>query len=112
LTNIFLGKAVSTPTGAEVETPVGRFPVEEKVAGLVQVLIRSDAAELEGDGFPLTGTVESLAFRGGWTRMMVQVNRVELLFDLDSNLALPEPGQPVTVSIDLDKGLHIFKNTP
>jgi ABC-type Fe3+/spermidine/putrescine transport system ATPase subunit len=112
LTNIFPGKAVSTPTGVEVDTPVGRFPVEEQVAGLVQVLIRSDSAELEGDGFPLTGIVESLAFRGGWTRMTVQVNGVELLFDFDSNLALPQVGQPVTVSIDLGKGLHIFKNNP
>jgi len=111
LSNIFPGKVVSTPAGVEVETPVGHFPVEEQVDGLVQVLIRSDAAELVGDGFPLTGTVKSLAFRGGWTRMTVQVNGVELLFDFDSNLALPEPGQPVTVSIDLDKGLHFFKST-
>jgi ABC-type Fe3+/spermidine/putrescine transport system ATPase subunit len=112
LTNIFPGEVVSTPAGAEIETPIGRFPVEEKITGPVQVLIRSDAANLKGDGFPLTGTVESLAFRGGWTRMALRINGVELLFDFDSNLALPEVGQPVTVSIDLEKGLHIFKSTP
>jgi ABC-type Fe3+/spermidine/putrescine transport system ATPase subunit len=109
LTNIIEGNAISTSASTEVETPLGSFPVEEKVAGSVQVLIRSDAADLDGEGFPITGIVESLAFRGGWTRMTIRADGVELIFDFDSNSTLPEVGKPVTVGIDLENGLQIYK---
>jgi ABC-type Fe3+/spermidine/putrescine transport system ATPase subunit len=108
LTNIIEGNAISTSTSTEIETPIGRFSVEEKVAGPVQILIRSDSAALNGDGFLLTGTTENLAFRGGWTRMTVLADGVELIFDFDSNSTLPEVGNPVTVGIDIEKGLQIF----
>jgi hypothetical protein len=56
----------------------------------------------------LSGTVENLAFRGGWTRMTICADGVELIFDFDSNSTLPEVGNPVTVGIDLANGLQIF----
>ncbi|MGD8454741.1 MAG: ABC transporter ATP-binding protein [Anaerolineales bacterium] len=111
LTNIFQGEAVSA-LSTEIVTPVGRFPVEEEVTGTVEVLIRSDAARLEGEGSPINGTVESLAFRGGWTKLSIRVGEELLVFDFDSDSPLPEVGQPVTVWIDLKKGLQIFRGTP
>jgi ABC-type Fe3+/spermidine/putrescine transport system ATPase subunit len=109
LTNIFPGQGINTQTGTVVETSIGRFPVDSKVTGPVQVLLRSDAANIEGSGFPLTGIVEALAFRGGWTRATINVDGVNMLFDFDSNLALPQVGDTVTIGVDLEKGLQIFK---
>jgi len=109
LTNIFPGRGLSTEKGAAIETSIGRFYVDKPVTGPVLVLLRSDAANLDGSGSPLSGKVEAIAFRGGVTRITINLDGVLMDFDFDSNLALPSVGSSITIGVDLKKGLRVFK---
>ena len=109
LTNIFPGQGISSETGAVIETSIGLFSVDRPVTGPVLVLLRSDAANLEGNGFQLTGKVEAKAFRGGLTRMTINIDGILMDFGFDSDLALSSVGNSVTIGINLEKGLQVFK---
>jgi ABC-type Fe3+/spermidine/putrescine transport system ATPase subunit len=109
LTNIFPGHGLSTETGAVIETSIGLFSVDRPVTGPALVLLRSDAANLEGNGFQLTGKVEAKAFRGGLTRMTINIGGILMDFDFDSDLALSSVGNSVTIGVNLEKGLQVFK---
>ncbi len=109
LTNIFPGNAVSIEAKAVIETSIGRFHVDKPVTGPVLVLLRSDSANLDGTGIQLTGKVEALAFRGGLTRLTINIDGLLMDFDFDSSLVLPSIGDSVTIGFDLKKGLQVFK---
>jgi ABC-type Fe3+/spermidine/putrescine transport system ATPase subunit len=109
LTNIFPGQVVPTKTGKVVETPVGKIPIFEQMSGPVHVLLRPDGAILGGEGFQLSGNVKSMAFRGGSTRATIDVNGNELTFEFGSNMEMPQVGEPITIGIDLEKAVQVFR---
>ena len=109
LTNIFPGRVVPTKTGKVVETPVGKIPIFKQLSGPVYVLLRPDGAVLGGEGFQLRGNVKSMAFRGGSTRATIDVNGNELTFEFGSNMELPQVGEPITIGIDLEDAVQVFR---
>ena len=109
LTNIFPGQVVPSKTGKVVETPVGKISIFEQMSGPVHVLLRPDGAVLGGEGFQLRGNVKSMAFRGGSTRATIDVNGNELTFEFSSNIELPQVGELITIGIDLEEAVQLFR---
>ena len=75
----------------------------------MEVLLRPDAARLEGEGLPLSGSVLDAAFMGETTRLQVDVPaHGKLSFEFPSSQALPAPGEGITVYLDLRAGCQSF----
>ncbi len=94
LTNLLPGTARQTVNGPVVETALGLLPLTSAVSGLVNVLLRPEAARLRGEGTSLRGRVVERVFHGGTCRLTVEVSGVLLSFDFSSTEDLPGPGQP------------------
>ena len=108
LTNIFPGQAVSKEKGSIIETPIGKIPYSEQMTGLVQVLIRPDAVTIMGKGFQLSGVVTAVTFRGGLSRVTVDVNGIELSFEFGSNVPLPKVGKSIVLGFDPEEAVQVF----
>jgi hypothetical protein len=50
-----------------------------------------------------------MAFRGGSTRATIDVNGNELTFEFGSNMEIPQVGEPITIGIDLEKAVQVFR---
>ncbi len=93
-----------------VETAIGTFQVPDLGNGAryskphVQLLIRPEAARLEVNGASpnvLHGVVVERSFRGEHYRLGVRHTAgVELTFNLPASVALPAPGEPITLSLE------------
>lgn len=107
LNNLLAGEA----HGDLVDTPVGTFALATPTHGLVEVLLRPNAATLGRGKVELYATVVEVVFRGETTRLAVQVNNTRLEFDFASDQELPGLGQEIWLTVDVEKGLHVFKTT-
>jgi ABC-type Fe3+/spermidine/putrescine transport system ATPase subunit len=104
LTNLIPGEA----SGDHAVTPLGTFPLQETAHGKVQVLLRPDAARLEGMGHSLTGEITDIAFMGETTRAQVRVQRINLTFEFPSTVRLPAPGKAIILYLDINQKVQIF----
>jgi len=105
LTNLVEGTA--TPAG--IQTSIGRFPNPEGLTGPVTVLIRPEGARLEQTGScTLTGTVLERSFRGRSYRLTLDIQGVQLAFDLPSSEPVPAEGQSVQVCLEGEAVLQVF----
>jgi ABC-type sugar transport system ATPase subunit len=103
------GEASRDRTGSIIRTSLGDFQVAANYQGPVTVLIRPDAAKLDGgEIFPIEGKVGEVSFRGSLTRAVIETGVNTLIFDLPSSTRLPEKGQPVRIYIEPDKALEVF----
>jgi len=99
LTNLVQARPVGDGV---VETPLGPFKVGDAGCGTGdQLLIRPEAAQLgEAGGNVLRGIVVERSFRGARYRLgMRHASGVELAFDLSAGADVPEPGEPVTLTL-------------
>jgi ABC-type Fe3+/spermidine/putrescine transport system ATPase subunit len=101
LDNILKATARRTDRGSQVETPIGRWTLEDPVEGQVTMLIRPEQVELgAGDGVQISGEVVELSFRGGSQRVVIRSNGLEFSFDFRSETDLPAVGQTIRVHFD------------
>ena len=105
LTNIIDGEAKD----GSVQTPIGEFPVEHGIEGLVDVLLRPDEAVLnyDGDG-QLSGIVADILFHGETSRVTVLVNQQPLQFNFYTGTNLPDVGDQVSLGLNFTGGIQIF----
>jgi ABC-type Fe3+/spermidine/putrescine transport system ATPase subunit len=99
LTNLLGGRVVER---GRVETAIGEWRLETGDFRRGQLLIRPEAARLEeNEPNLLHGVVAERSFRGGHYRLdMHHASGVELTFTFPAGVALPEPGEPITLSLD------------
>jgi hypothetical protein len=101
---------INTPLGLLHVTTDRSLPTDQSVT----LLIRSEAAEIQADPFAaasdewfaeappanvLTGTLREVSFRGRYRRVVVEVNEIDLVFEIETPLPLPGLGQPVKISL-------------
>jgi ABC-type Fe3+/spermidine/putrescine transport system ATPase subunit len=91
----------------QVKTAVGTLLVEDMQPAIwdskseAQLLIRPESAQLDEAGPNLLGgIVTERSFRGEYYRLSVRhASGVELTFNFPATVALPAPGEPVTLSL-------------
>lgn len=109
LNNLLTGQVRQVDGHQLVETAIGDLPVETSAQGEVTVLIRPDAARLDGQGkYMLTGIVEDVSFRGSLCRVVVAVSGARLAFNLPSNVILPERGEEIRLSYNPKEAIQVF----
>jgi hypothetical protein len=109
-----------------INTPLGLLHVTTERSlspdQSVKLLIRSEAAEIQSDPFAdssddwfvetppanlLRGTLREVSFRGRYRRVLVQINDIDLVFEIETPLPLPAPGQPVKISLP-SAAIHVI----
>jgi len=109
LTNLIPGEVRPAGHGIEILTSIGNLPVQGPAQGAVTVLIRPDAARLDGNGgFDIHGRLTRVDFRGSICRATFAVSGLSLTFDFPSSVDLPDIGETVPLKIDLHGGILIF----
>ncbi|MCI0521372.1 MAG: ABC transporter ATP-binding protein [Chloroflexi bacterium] len=110
LTNLLPARLRAAAEGSLIETPLGDWPWREGPPGPATVLLRPDAVHL-GPGAPcqLSGRVVQSAFRGGLSRLEIEVNAHSLSFDFPSRLSLPAAGDLLTLHFDPAEALQVFR---
>jgi ABC-type Fe3+/spermidine/putrescine transport system ATPase subunit len=97
LTNLVGGEAA--PGG--IQTALGLLPLEAPSPGRCTVLLRPDAARLDGQGpLVLETTLLERTFRGPTCILGVQAHGVHLKFEVPSAATLPPEGSPLRMSLD------------
>jgi ABC-type Fe3+/spermidine/putrescine transport system ATPase subunit len=113
LSNLIPGEIRQASQGNEIDTPVGRFPAPDLPPGPVTVLIRPEAAQLDGTGgFELTGKLTRIDFRGSLLRATIAINDLSLTFEFPSHTDFPDIGETLTLKIGLRKGVMVFPSAP
>ena len=109
MSNFLTGEITSRRwTGCFVQC-IGPFPVNHLDRGAVSVLIRPDAARLDGSGsVQLKGELLEHSFRGTSQRIRLGVGEIVLSFDFPTSTPLPLPGSPLQISLDPEQGMIIF----
>jgi ABC-type Fe3+/spermidine/putrescine transport system ATPase subunit len=108
--NILRGEGFSADGRAMARTALGEIPIPDVGAAAVHVLLRPDAAEIEGEGeVKLEGKVLERSFRGGTYRAVVEVDGQELSFDFPSRTRVPEAGEPVKMTLDPGEGVQLLE---
>ncbi len=109
LTNLLEGAVRSESGRTWVDTPVGPLPIRARPPGRVTVLIRPDAASLEGaGGTVLHGSVTDLSFRGNTCQVGVAITGVTLRFELPSRQPIPSQGEPIHLSFNAEDAVQVF----
>jgi thiamine transport system ATP-binding protein len=97
LTNLVAGEAV--PGG--IRTALGLLPLDAPSSGHCSVLLRPDAARLDGQGpMVLEATLLEKTFRGPTCILGVQAHGLHLNFEVPSAANLPAEGSPLRLSLD------------
>ena len=108
--NFIPGKLEKTSSGIRLRTAFGviEWPASERV-GDVDVLLRPDEAGLSpAQGtLSLAGTVRKKSFRGTSQRLRVNAGGVIYRFNFQNDLALPDVGEQITLSIP-SKAVQVF----
>jgi ABC-type Fe3+/spermidine/putrescine transport system ATPase subunit len=109
LTNLLPGEVSHQDGPAVVHTAIGQVPAKTTLEGPVILLLHPDGVQLGIKGScSLEGTVIERSFRGGVYRTRVEVNGVNLSFDLQSSQSLPEEGEPIRLSFDPAEAVRVF----
>jgi ABC-type Fe3+/spermidine/putrescine transport system ATPase subunit len=110
MTNLFSGEIIEVDGMHRARTAIGDFPLDRRYDGEVSLLLRPDAARLDGSGsLSLEGRLASCSFRGGYCRANVEVNGVTMVFDFPANSRLPEDGEPIHLSFEPAEAVQIFE---
>jgi ABC-type Fe3+/spermidine/putrescine transport system ATPase subunit len=112
LSNLVPGEIHNTQGGRYVSTPIGEYPVESTLEGKVTVLIRPEAVNVNGEGnCQLEGRLVSCSFRGSTCRAVLDVQGIELSFDLQTNAEIPPAGETICLGFDSSEALQILFGT-
>ena len=100
LGNLLEGEAGEVEGHTVVRTALGPLPLDGRAEGKVTVLLRPEAAVLGGEGpVWLDGLVMEKVYRGGMSRLVVQVKDTQLSFTFPAAHALPAPGERVRLTL-------------
>ena len=110
LDNLLIGQAKPEGKGSEVETRLGTFHLDQLLEGEVTLLVRPEAARLDGQGdWQLTGELIERSFRGGTQRAVLRLEDDLLFsFDFSSSASLPPIGNTVTLSLPLPESIQVL----
>jgi ABC-type Fe3+/spermidine/putrescine transport system ATPase subunit len=110
LDNLIPGRVVRDGPGWSAETALGTFPVQAEGAGEVTVLIRPDAASLDGGRGPiLEGIVVERSFRGSQLRAVIEASsghRLTFVFSFWDGF--PEVGAQVRLVLDPNRAFQVL----
>jgi ABC-type Fe3+/spermidine/putrescine transport system ATPase subunit len=99
LGNLLPGRA-REEDGRLIETPIGVLSGTAPASGPVTVLLRPDGAHLRGaEGTPIEGRVTEIAFRGGTSRLKIEVKGRQLVFDFPSTERIPAVGESLRLTL-------------
>jgi ABC-type Fe3+/spermidine/putrescine transport system ATPase subunit len=109
MTNIVPGVIQNRDGVSQAITPIGNFPVQTAFDGDVKLLIRPDMARLD-DLSPiiLRGIFKEVSFRGSSQRISLMVNQIPLVFEFNSQVALPKLGTEISLSLDPLLAIKVF----
>jgi ABC-type Fe3+/spermidine/putrescine transport system ATPase subunit len=111
MSNILPGEITLNGGQPVLSTVLGRFPTSHPARGAVSVLIRPDAARLDGSGsIHLQCEVLEHTFRGSIQRIRVQIGDSVLSFDFPTSITLPAAGSALQISLDPEQGILIFSS--
>jgi ABC-type Fe3+/spermidine/putrescine transport system ATPase subunit len=109
LQNLIPGEAHSEAGQAFIETALGRFPSPSPASGQVTVLLRPEAASLDGRGsVTIQGRVVERSFRGSTCRVVVEAGGARLAFEFISLLPIPAEGESIRLSFDPGTGIQVI----
>ncbi|MBN2147922.1 MAG: TOBE domain-containing protein, partial [Anaerolineales bacterium] len=109
MSNILPGEILVDGEQAVLSSTLGRFPVSHPSRGAVSLLVRPDAARLDGMGsVQLIGELLEHSFRGTSQRIRLGVGEIVLSFDFPTSTPLPPPGSKLRISLDPEQGVIIF----
>ncbi len=111
LDNLVRAQPVADEDPTQVDTAIGRLPVSTPVEGPVTILIRPEAASLDG-AQPLTlqGELVERSFRGTTQRAVIRVAEgVQLSFDFTSSEKLPPVGETLVIGLDPARAIQILR---
>ena len=109
MTNLLDGVIDDQDGHPVLRTSLGEFPVESPLTGPVTLLLRPDAARLDGSGdLHLTGRLLSCSFRGGFCRASVEVNGETLSLDFSTRADLPSPGGQLRLSFEVADAVELY----
>jgi len=109
MSNFIAGEIILDNGQPVLSTTLGRFATSHPARGAVSVLIRPDAARLDGSGMvKLEGKLLEHSFRGSSQRIRVQFADQVLSFDFPTATDLPAVGTTLPISLDTDQGILIF----
>lgn len=118
LNNLLTGTVTQIPGGKSIQTAIGSFSLPSaggKVIplGEVTLLIRPDKARLNGsDRFRLKGILRERSFRGPVCRVGLEINQVQLAFDLRPEASLPREGAQIEISLDPGESIQVIESSP
>jgi ABC-type Fe3+/spermidine/putrescine transport system ATPase subunit len=94
----------------KARTELGTFPVSADSDGSATVLIRPDAAQLNGDGdLVLDGRVVERSFRGSLLRAVIEFPPgLRLTFDFSFWDPLPNVGEGVHIALDPERAFQVL----
>ncbi len=109
MTNLIPGIAQQRDDETWINTDIGEIKSPRAASGPVQMLIRPDAINLNGEGsHHLEGTLIERSFRGNICRAIIDVQGQRLTFDFSSTVDLPEAGMPVLLAFEPQKAIQVF----
>ncbi len=110
LENLLPGTARLKEGRTMIETALGTFTVSGRHEGDVTVLVRPNAARLDAKGkLEFEARLVERSFRGALCRAVFDVNGTHLTFELLSDVALPEQGQTVVLSLDPSTAIQVLR---
>jgi len=99
LVNLLPGRA-REEDGRLIETPIGVLSAAAPASGPVTVLLRPDGARLQAaEGTQIEGQVTEIAFRGGISRLTIEVKGSQLVFDFPSADRMPPVGMSLRLTL-------------
>ncbi|MGW8251324.1 MAG: ABC transporter ATP-binding protein, partial [Anaerolineales bacterium] len=112
LGNLLPGEVIHLDGRVVADTPIGRFTIPQQPARSATILLRPDSIRLEG-GAPgqLEGKLINCTFRGNTCRAVVNVNGIELLFDLPYTAHIPPIGETIRLWFDPQEAIQVFPIT-
>jgi ABC-type Fe3+/spermidine/putrescine transport system ATPase subunit len=109
MTNIVPGVIQNRDGISQAITPLGDFPVGTAIEGNINLLIRPDKAHLDEHGpILLHGVFTEASFRGSQQRITLIVNQIPLTFEFTSQVALPDLGTQICISLDPHSAIKVF----
>jgi ABC-type Fe3+/spermidine/putrescine transport system ATPase subunit len=109
MSNLLAGEITVEGGRAVLISTLGRFPTSHSARGKVNMLIRPDAARLDGSGVVnLDGKLLEHSFRGSSQRIQMQIGDQILSFDFPTSTDLPAVGSNLYISLDPNQAILIF----
>jgi ABC-type Fe3+/spermidine/putrescine transport system ATPase subunit len=104
--------------GNSIRIPIGEFSLPDSHQlfkpstgedGSVRVLFRPDAVQISKVGsHQISGIIKERSFRGSLSRVVVDINGLELTFEFHTSVHLPKPSEKITLHFNPKDAIQIF----